>query len=66
MKNAVLMLLVLELAMPGMVCAQVPSGVITGFVSDSMGARLPGANVVITNKESGVSRTLSVIGRGGL
>ncbi len=58
MKNAVLLLLALKLALPGIVCAQVPTGAITGFVTDRTGARLPGASVIITNKESGLSRTL--------
>jgi hypothetical protein len=58
MKNPILLLLALELIMPGMVCAQVPTGAITGFVTDSTGARLPGASVIITNKETGLKRAV--------
>ena len=58
MKNAVLILLALKMAMPGVVCAQVPTGAITGFVTDRTGARLAGASVIITNEKSGLSRTL--------
>jgi hypothetical protein len=58
MKNSILLLLVLELIMTGIVCAQVPTGAITGFVTDSTGARLPGASVIITNKETGLKRAV--------
>lgn len=59
MKNAVLMLLALKLAMPGIVCAQVPTGAITGFVTDSTSARIPGASVIITNEETGLKRAVA-------
>ena len=58
MKNAVLLLLALALATPGIVCAQVPTGAITGLVTDSTGARIPGASVIVTNKETGLKRTV--------
>ena len=53
--------------MPGLVCAQVPTGAITGFVTDGSGARLPGASVIITNKEYGFeARTLVTSDMGDL
>ena len=58
MKNPILLLLAFALGTPGIVCAQVPTGAITGFVTDSTGARIPGANVIITNKETGLKRAL--------
>jgi hypothetical protein len=42
-KNAVL-----NLAIPGIVFRQVPTGAITGFVMDNTGARIRGASVTIT------------------
>ena len=42
-KNAVL-----NLAIPGIVSGQVPTGAITSFVMDNTGARIPGASVTIT------------------
>ena len=59
MKNAVLLLLALKLAMPAIVCGQVPTGAITGFVTDSTGARIPDASVIITNKETGLKRAVA-------
>jgi hypothetical protein len=58
MKYAILMLLALELVTPTIVCAQVPTGAITGMVSDATGAAIQGANVVVTNKDTGLKRTL--------
>lgn len=58
MKNLILLLLALALVTPGIVCAQVPTGAITGLVTDSTGARLPGASIIITNKETGLKRAV--------
>jgi hypothetical protein len=58
MKYAILMLLALELVTPKLVCAQVPTGAITGFVTDATGARIPSAIVTVTNKETGLNRTV--------
>jgi carboxypeptidase family protein len=64
MKSFILLLLALPLVTPGIVRAQVPSGAITGVVTDSTGARLPGASVIITNKETGSNRNLVTSGTG--
>ncbi len=58
MKNPILLLLALALVAPGIVCAQVPTGAITGFVTRRTGARIPGASVIVTNKETGLKRDL--------
>jgi hypothetical protein len=58
MKNTVLMFIALKLAMPGIVAAQVPTGAISGFVMDTIGARISGASVVIANKETGLKHTM--------
>lgn len=58
MKCAVLMFLALKLAIPGVVCAQVPAGAISGVVTDVTGARIPRAGVIITNKETGLKRVV--------
>ena len=58
MKNCILLLLALALVTPGIVCAQVPTGAITGLVSDGTGARIAGATVIVTNKETGLKRTV--------
>src|SRR5881275_2703295 len=57
MKNCILLLLALAPVTAGIVRAQVPTGVITGSVSDGTGARISGATVTITNKETGLKRT---------
>ena len=57
MKNCILSLLALALVTPEIVYAQVPTGVITGSVSDGTGARIAGATVTITNEETGLKRT---------
>lgn len=58
MKNCLLLSLALLLVTPGIVCAQVPSGAITGLVTDNTGARIPNASVTVTNKETGLKRTV--------
>ena len=42
----------------GSVYAQSPTGTIAGVVTDSSGARLPAARVVITNRDNGLTRNL--------
>lgn len=46
------------LLLSGIAQAQVSTGTISGTVKDSSGAALPGANVVILNQDTGISRTL--------
>jgi hypothetical protein len=65
MKNAVLMLLALELAIPRAVSAQVPTGAISGVVADATGAAIPSASVVIADKDTGLKRMLFTSDTGG-
>ncbi len=58
MKNCILLLLALAPVTAGIVRAQVPTGVITGSVSDGTGARIAGATVTVTNKDTGLKRTV--------
>src|SRR5438874_13283451 len=58
MKNSAVLLLALALVTPGILCAQVPTGAITGFVSDGTGARIADATVTVTNKDTGFERTV--------
>jgi hypothetical protein len=44
----------------GMAAAQVTTGTISGTVKDSTGAALGGANVKLTNTDTGVTRTVTV------
>ena len=46
--------------------AQVTTGTISGTVSDSTGAVLPGANIVILNEDTGISRTVQADAAGRL
>ena len=43
----------------GMAAAQVTTGSITGTVKDSTGAALGGANIKLTNTDTGVTRTVT-------
>ena len=52
------MLLAFELTISGMVCAQVPTGTITGLITDPTGAGISGASVVVTSEETGLKRLL--------
>ena len=58
MKRALPMLLAFELTISGMVCAQVPTGTITGLITDPTGAGISGASVVVTSEETGLKRLL--------
>lgn len=58
MKNPILLLLALALGTPGIVCAQVPTGAITGIVTDASGATIRGATVVVADKDTGLKHTL--------
>ena len=58
MKHAILIVLALELVTTNIVSAQVPTGAITGLVTDSTSARISGASVTITNRETGLKRTV--------
>ena len=58
MRYTILMFLALELVTPALVCAQLPTGAITGFVSDATGARIRGASVTITNEDNGLKRAV--------
>ncbi len=59
MKTFVLLLFGSALVTPGIVCAQVPTGTISGMVMDSTGARISGASVTITNWETGLKRAVA-------
>ena len=46
--------------------AQLGTGSIVGTVQDESGAAVPGANVVVTHVDTGISRTVATDGAGGL
>jgi hypothetical protein len=60
MKNVLLLLrlMLLALVMPGFVGAETPTGIISGFVTDTTGARVGAATVIVESKETGSKRTL--------
>ena len=53
------MLLLVALATVGVAHAQAPTGTITGVVTDATGAVVAGARITITNRATGLSRTLT-------
>ena len=60
MKTAsILLMLVLAASVEPLLLAQSGRGTLTGVVKDATGALVPGADVVITNKDNGVERSLS-------
>ena len=66
MKNVRLLirLMPLALVMPGFVGAQTPTGIISGFVTDTTGARIRAASVILKSKETALKRTLLTSDRG--
>ncbi|MBI4458582.1 MAG: carboxypeptidase regulatory-like domain-containing protein, partial [Acidobacteria bacterium] len=54
----ILGIVVCALLAGGISLAQVTTGTISGTVSDSTGAVIPGATVTIRNTETGISRTV--------
>lgn len=56
MKQPLLTFLLLSLTLP--ILAQAPTGTISGSVQDESGAQVPGAEITITSKATGASRTL--------
>ena len=44
---------------------QVPTGSISGTVSDESGAMIPGAQITVTNQETGMARKVTAGGEGG-
>lgn len=64
MRTALLPLLVLAWLAPGTADAQTPTGMIAGVVRDSSGAVIPAVRVVVTNKDTGQSRTVTTAASG--
>src|SRR6516225_71726 len=66
MKNVRLLIRLMPLALviPGFVGAQTPTGIISGFVTDTTGARIRAASVILKSKETGLKRTLLTSDRG--
>ena len=58
MKKHLLLWFVVAFVAAGVVRGQVTTGTISGTVTDSTGAVLPGANIVILNEETGIPRSL--------
>ncbi len=57
-RTTLIALSLVEFIALGTVHAQAPTGAIAGVVTDATGAAIPRARVVITNKETGLKRTL--------
>jgi trimeric autotransporter adhesin len=57
-------LIVLALAFTSLVHAQIRSATITGSVTDATGAVIPGADVVVTNQETGIGNNTRTTGAG--
>src|SRR5687767_8127246 len=64
MKLSFLMLIVLALSPVGFAQSQAGSGQIAGQVSDTNGAAVPNATVKVTNKGTGLERTVTTSGDG--
>src|SRR5258707_14941336 len=54
----------LILAIPGNILGQRTNGTILGIVSDSTGARIPGAKVSVTNTGTGTAQSVTANGNG--
>ncbi|MGD0438234.1 MAG: carboxypeptidase-like regulatory domain-containing protein, partial [Bryobacteraceae bacterium] len=57
--SSLLTLLVLFLATIAAAYAQAPGGTVLGTVRDESGAVIPNANITITNKATGLTRTVT-------
>jgi hypothetical protein len=63
--HSVSLLWIISLALIGMTAlAQVPTGIISGTVTDESGAVVPNATVTITNKATGAARSLTANAEG--
>jgi Carboxypeptidase regulatory-like domain len=58
------LLLVFMLAYAGVAWTQVSTGTISGTVTDSSGAALPGVSVVVLDQDTGISRTVETDSQG--
>src|SRR4029077_3786432 len=60
----ILVVAIVSLTITGRACAQVSGATLTGTIRDSSGAFIPGAQVLITDVATGVTRTVSADGAG--
>jgi hypothetical protein len=58
------MLLLVALATVGVARVQTPTGIITGVVTDATGAAVAVARIIVTNRATGLSRTLTTSAEG--
>ena len=58
MRGTFLLLLLTTIVTPRIGWAQAPTGAISGFVTDPTGARIRAASIVVTNRETGLKRSL--------
>ncbi len=64
LKSIYVAVIIVLFLVSGSLLAQTPTEAITGIVTDKAGAVVPGATVIVTNQETGVSRTLTTDSRG--
>jgi hypothetical protein len=62
--SAILALLLMALVVPTQTFAQVDQGSINGTVKDTSGGSIAGANVTLTNDDTGVTQTMTTNGNG--